>query len=122
MKHLISLAWDWGRQCFGAAHMSDSKVRTLRALEELTELAQSLGVPEHQAALVISTVYSRPAGKAFIEMGDHLLTSMVLLRTLGVQDPEPLMAEVLMRCYAKRPEDFAKRNQEKIALGLGESP
>ena len=117
MKHLITIAWEWGSRCFGEGHMMNVPVRALRAAEEVIELAQAVGVPETKMALLVKTVYARPGGMAYQEVGGSMVTLMILCRALGI-DPEEAFVLELRRCLSKSPESFERRNQEKSDLGL----
>ena len=48
MRHLLAIALDWARRCFGEAQMKNPATRSLRVLEEAAELAQSCGVPSRK--------------------------------------------------------------------------
>lgn len=117
MRDLIIVAWDWGVRCFGADHMNNHKIRALRAAEEVIELAQALGVPQDTILKLVSTVYSRPPGSALQEIGGSMVTLVVLCRALEI-DPTDAFVTELRRCLAKDPAHFAKRNQDKIDMGL----
>lgn len=117
MNYLIEIAWDWGFRCFGAVHMNNHRIRSLRTTEEVIELGQALGVPENVVHKLVTTVYSRPPGSIYQEIGGSMLTLVCLCRSMGV-DPEEALAFEIRRCLAKDPAHFTKRNQDKIDLGL----
>lgn len=114
---LAQLAYEWAIRCFGYDHVHDKTVRATRALEEMLELAQALGVPEEQAVKCAQVVYSRPKGDYAQEVGGVMLTTHVLCSGMH-EDADELFLRELSRVLAKDPEAFAKRNQEKIDLGL----
>ena len=117
IKVLTQIAWEWGCRCFGQDHMVTHNIRALRFVEEAIELAQACGVPEHKAAKVVRIVYSRPAGSVLQEIGGSMVTLSILARTLGY-DVETAFDIEVRRCLMKEPAHFAKRNKEKIDLGL----
>lgn len=117
MKHLIEIAWEWGKRCFGAGHMTNYSIRALRTTEEVVELGQALGVPADVVHKLVDVVYSRPPGDVYQEIGGSMVTLMCLCRSLNI-DPEEAFAVEIRRCLAKPPEHFAMRNQDKIDLGL----
>lgn len=114
---MTRIATDWARRCFGHDHVNNRAIRGLRTLEESAELAQALEVPRDIALKCIETVYSRPVGEPQQEIGGTLLTTVVLCESMGL-DPEELLERELRRVLKKSPEHFAKRNREKLELGL----
>lgn len=114
---LQAIAWDWGVRCFGLDHMRDPKIRALRFLEEALELAQACGVTEGKASLALTSVYQRKSGETMQEFGGCMVTLSVLAYTLGYNVEGVFLHEVT-RCISKSTEHFAKRNEEKLALGL----
>lgn len=117
MKHLQALANSWAIRAFGTAHVANSKICALRLLEEAIELAQAEGVLRCMVDHCVEVVYSRPVGDANQEIGGVLMTSAVYCGCKGLDLEEALRIE-LDRVLAKPLEQFAKRNQEKIDLGL----
>ena len=117
IKVLTKIAWEWGCRCFGEDHMTTRGVRALRFIEETIELAQACGVPEDRVAEVVRVVYSRPSGDVLQEIGGSMVTLSVLAHILGY-DIETAFDIEVRRCLAKDPAHFAKRNKEKIDLGL----
>jgi len=117
IKTLTKIAVDWGNRCFGIDHMRNEQIRALRFAEEALELAQVCGVSEAKAIELIRVVFSRPVGRHLQEVGGTMVTLAVLCDTLGIDMEEAFQIEV-RRCLDKDPAHFAKRNQEKIGLGL----
>lgn len=117
MNDLAKIAWEWGVRCFGFQHMTNLKVRSLRCTEEVVELGQALGVPEDVVHKLVSTVYSRPPGEVRQEIGGSMVTLVCLCEALQIDPTEAFVTE-LRRCLAKDPAHFAKRNRDKIDLGL----
>jgi NTP pyrophosphatase (non-canonical NTP hydrolase) len=113
----VTVAYEWAIRAFGADHVSDVRVRALRAAEEVVELAQSVGVERDLVHRLVDTVYGRPPGEPPQELGGSLLTLVVLARVLD-EDPEELFEREVLRVLGKSPEHFARRNQEKLGLGL----
>lgn len=117
MRHTVTIALDWAIRCFGSGHVYDQAVRSLRIAEEAVELAQAYGLPKEKLIDLVNIVYSRPPGRPEQELGGVLMTTFVLCGARG-QDPEAVFVEELCRVLAKSPEHFAKRNHEKLNLGL----
>lgn len=117
MKILTRIAHDWAIRCFGIEHVTNLPVRALRTLEETTELAQALGLSRDQAHLCVDRVYDRPAGDADQEIGGVMVTLNVLCESMG-KDSEALYEKEVRRVLNKPSDHFAKRNQDKIDLGL----
>lgn len=120
MSALSRIARDWSIRCFGRDHFLNRPLRALRTLEESAELAQALDVPVATALQCIRTVYSRPKGDADQELGGTLMTAVILSESMG-RDPDEILEREIRRVLAKSPEHFAKRNQDKIDLGLDAS-
>jgi NTP pyrophosphatase (non-canonical NTP hydrolase) len=114
---LDCIAWDWGVRCFGVQHMSDTRIRALRMAEEAIELTQALELERELLHRLVDAVFSRPHGSVHQEAGGTLLTVRMLCVALNL-DPEDVFLKEIRRCLSKSPEEFAKRNQEKIKLGL----
>lgn len=114
---LSRIAWNWGVRSFGFEHMTDEKVRSFRLAEEAIETAQACDVPEEQMHLLVSTVYKRARGDLGQELGGVAVTLGVLALKAGTSI-EAVMEREVQRVLTKTPEHFAKRNAEKIALGL----
>lgn len=117
MNRLQILASQWAARAFGTAHVTNSKIRALRLLEEAIELAQSEGIPRHLVDHSTEVVYSRPPGEANQEIGGVLLTAAVYCTCNYINIEDALFTE-LQRVLNKPIESFAARNAEKIALGL----
>jgi len=115
---LQMLAFEWGTRCFGKDHMINQRIRSLRHAEEAIELAQVCGVELELMHKLVDVVYSRPHGLPRAELGGSLLTAGVLTLILTGESINEILYEELRRCLRADPEDFAKRNQEKIGLGL----
>lgn len=117
MQTISLIALDWAIRCFGREHVSNESVRALRVAEEAIELGQSLGVPKETMLKCVEVVYSRAHGQWHQELGGVLLTAVVLAASKGV-DPEETLRYELRRVLGHTAESFARRNSEKIALGL----
>ena len=117
IKALTQIAVEWGIRCFGIEHMQNPRVRALRFAEEAIELAQACGVSEDKATELVRAVYSRPVGQPMQEVGSSMVTLTVLCHTLGIDLENAFQIEVL-RCLAKDSAHFAKRNWQKLDLGL----
>ena len=117
IKSLTEIVVQWGWRCFGMAHMGDTRIRALRFAEEAIELAQACNVSEEKMQLLVATVYSRPRGEGTQEVGGCMVTLTVLCRAMNIDLEKAFFTEVC-RCLTKTPEHFAKRNEEKLRLGL----
>lgn len=120
MSALSRIAHEWAVRCFGDKHVINSGTRSLRTVEEAIELCQALGVSRELAHKAVDTVYSRPIGEPEQEIGGVLLTINILCESLGV-DADALFERELRRVLMKSPEHFAKRNKDKVDLGLDAS-
>ena len=118
MKPIATIALDWAIRCFGQSHVFDDKVRSLRIAEEAVELCQSMEVPKEKALALVEMVYSRPAGEPHQELGGVMMTVTVMCAAHG-RDTDDILLTELRRVLEKSPDHFAKRNQEKIDLGMG---
>lgn len=121
MKPTTQIALDWARRSFGEEHVSNVPVRCLRLAEEAVELAQAAGVPKNKMLDLVEIVYSRPKGKVSQEIGGVIMTPTVLCAAFGF-DTDHFFETELRRVLAKSTEHFAKRNQDKIDLGLDAAP
>lgn len=117
MKPLHALALDWAIRCFGSEHVSDLPTRALRTAEEAVELAQACGVGMEKMFDLVRVVYSRPRGSPVQEIGGIMLTVAVLCAVRGY-DPDELFLTELRRVLDKPADHFAKRNQDKLDMGL----
>lgn len=117
MQMMTTVLYEWGVRSFGWQHMQDDKVRALRFAEEAIELVQSIGLDKDHVHKLVDVVYSRPHGDVHQEMGGCMVTLAVLGRVFGMSVDEAMYREML-RVLSKSPEHFAKRNEEKMQLGL----
>lgn len=117
MKPTTQIALDWALRSFGEEHVSNVPVRCLRLAEEAVELAQAAGLPKDKILDLVEIVYSRPQGAIAQEIGGVMMTATVLCASLG-EDTDFFFQNELRRVLAKSTEHFAKRNQDKIDLGL----
>jgi hypothetical protein len=117
MRPTIRIALSWAIRAFGKEHVFDTRIRALRVAEEAIELAQASGVAEEQLHRLIGIVYTRPVGDPIQEIGGVLMTTYVLAARLGF-DPEEIFLSELLKVLAKPAEHYAKRNQEKLDLGM----
>lgn len=120
MSFITRFAHDWAKKVFGREYVERIPTGALRSLEEQAELAQACDVPEEIALKCIRTVYSRPVGDKAQEIGGVLLTTAILCESLYLDFDECLQDE-LRRVLQKSEAHFAKRNQEKVNLGLNVS-
>ena len=71
-------AWDWLCLALGRAVARNKRQRALRFIEEAIELAQALGLGEHEIVAEARKVYSQPAHGIEREIGGVLVTLAVL--------------------------------------------
>lgn len=117
MKTTTKIALEWATRCFGREHVYNFAIRALRLAEEAVELAQAYKVPKQTMLDLVETVYSRPAGNPEQELGGVMMTATVLAGAHGF-DPDVFLDEELCRVLRKSEAHFAKRNQDKLDLGL----
>lgn len=117
MKTLTRIAYEWAIRSFGSEHVHNFPIRSLRLAEEAIELAQAFDVPKDKLHELIEMVYARPKGQFEQEIGGVMMTATVLAAATGF-DPDSFFEEELRRVLRKPSEHFAKRNQEKIDLGM----
>lgn len=117
MKATTKIAVDWACRSFGADHVYNFPIRALRLTEEAVELAQAYGLPKEKVLDLVEIVYGRPPGKPEQELGGVMMTATVLAGAHG-HDPDRYFEIELRRVLAKSSDHFAKRNQDKIDLGL----
>ncbi len=117
MEPLTRICLAWACNAFGAEHAFNLPLRTLRCAEEAVELAQAAGVSREKMFELVDIVYSRPKGMVHQEIGGVL---MVITTICAIQggDPSFYLTNELCRILKQPIEKFAKRNQDKIDLGL----
>jgi len=117
MQPTQAIAFDWAIRSFGADHVFNTPLRALRLAEEAVELAQACKVPEEKMQELVKIVYSRPTGMVHQEVGGVMMTLNVLCAALNI-DPDEAFVKELRRVLSKSPEHFAKRNADKMRVGL----
>lgn len=73
---------EWIRRCFPGATLPEE--RGLRALEEMIELAQAMGVDRGQAHRLVDYVFDRPVGEIGQEIGGVALTLSAVASTVDI--------------------------------------
>lgn len=122
IRPITQIALDWAIRCFGTEHVRDPRVRALRLAEEAVELCQAYRIPKGKMEDLITMVYSREAGDGYQEVGGVLMTATVFSAAIFQQDPEEVFNYELRRVLDKPAEHFAKRNREKLDLGMHVMP
>ena len=117
MKQAYEIAMSWAKEAFGETQMYSPQIRSLRALEEIAEFAQSVGVPIEKLQLVLQTVYARPHGDPQQELGGVMMTAILLCMSCAA-DPDRVFMDECNRVMTKPIAHFKQRNQEKLDLGL----
>lgn len=111
MNDLQMRVLTWAKGIFGDLAVNKQE-RALRLLEEATELAQALEVPQTQALRMVDEVYQRKVGRAEDEMSGVALTASACAGVLGLDLIEIAEAElqrietpeVTARCIARQDE------------------
>lgn len=117
MKPIAVIALDWDVRCFGRDHVFNGAVRSLRVAEEAIELVQSFDIEKEKALALVEMVYSRPKGNPRQEIGGVMMTITVMCAAMG-DDTDDILLTEMRRVLEKSPDHFAKRNQEKLDLGM----
>lgn len=96
----------WVRSTFGNVVLMHKEERCLRALEEVTELAQCGAVTREQAHAIIDQVYDKPVElNPSKEIAGSLLTILGTAYAFGVHNVEEPLNVEMCRVW---------KNQEKI--------
>lgn len=117
MDSTTKIALDWAIRSFGDEHVYNLPIRALRCAEEAIELAQAYEIPKQKMHELVEIVYGRPVGLPQQELGGVAMTATVLAAAQG-SGLDWFFERELRRVLAKPAEHFAKRNQDKIDLGL----
>lgn len=110
----------WVVTTFGPETALDAPERSLRAAEEVIELAQACGVAGETIHRLVDYVYARPPGVPKQEIGGSMLTLYAAAQACGVDADEAYEAEMQR---VERPEvvDRCQRRQlEKREALLGD--
>jgi NTP pyrophosphatase (non-canonical NTP hydrolase) len=111
------IALDWAVRSFGEDHVYNSQIRGLRLVEEAVELAQALGITKEKLIYLLDIVYQRKPGVPTQEMGGVMMTATVLCASWGFEAEDAFLQE-LRRVLDKPTEEFTRRNDEKVKMGL----
>jgi NTP pyrophosphatase (non-canonical NTP hydrolase) len=90
--------------------------RGLRAVEEVVELAQSLGTPLYLVFDVVENVYSKEPGNAHRELGQAFLTLLAVAHATG-SDIEEAFDDEWERVLDMPEGYFANRMRRKVERG-----
>ncbi len=77
-------AWDWLGLALGRDVARSKRQRALRFVEEAIELAQAIGISEHEVIDEARNIYSVPAHGVEREIGGVLVTLAVLCEAYGL--------------------------------------
>lgn len=119
MRHWQGVVSRWVRSTFGDEHQDSTLERSSRFFEEAIEFCQATGLRQELAQEIFNKVYSKPAGKVHIEVGDALVTLLALAENQG---ENALQCLIDWSDRAHRPEVIEKcrkHQQEKKSQGLG---
>lgn len=98
----MQLVRGWTNQVFEErAEEFTPKIRALRLLEEITELAQAEGVNEAEARIILLRVYEKPAGKPYQELGGTMVTLLSYCDCAG-HDPAQAFIDEYIRILNPR--------------------
>jgi hypothetical protein len=108
---------DWVRSTLGEDVARNIPERALRAAEEVIELAQACNVPAETLHRLVDYVFSRPAGKAYQEIGGSMVTLYAAAEALKLDADVCLVMEcerietpeVIERCRRRQLEKSAAR-------------
>lgn len=93
--------WEWFKACFGSAGLTDHAQRDFRFFEEATELIQARGnMSEEEAIAMVRSVYAKPAGKTYQEIGGVATTFAMLCNSADI-DQEHAADTELLRVWGK---------------------
>jgi len=122
MNELLNVA-AWVRETFGEASAENAPERTLRAVEEVVELAQALDVDPATLHRLIDYVYSRPVGNVGQEIAGSLVTIFAAAAALEVDVDEVFAAE-MDRIHTPEVIERCRRRQheKREALAQGQTP
>lgn len=108
---------EWVRETFGEISMVIAE-RVQRVLEEACELAQAEGMGVTDAHTLVDYVWARPSGRREQELGGLQVTILAYAAAAGLSAEAAEVAEV-ERVLGKDPADFRRRQNEKVAAGIG---
>ena len=111
----------WVFETFGPRVAADAKERVLRAVEEVVELAQAVGLEPPVIHRLVDYVFSRPAGKPDQEIAGSMVTLYAAAEALEV-DADAVFEEELARI--QRPEiiERCRRRQSEKREALVAAP
>lgn len=117
MSFMQRVVGQWCARAFGVMVSVDRKDRSIRIVEEATELCQYEGVDPAVLHKLIDVVFSRPIGFPYQEMGGIAVTSLAYCEASGMSFESCLEQEV-ERILDKDISLFRARQAEKVALGV----
>lgn len=110
----------WVVSTFGPETALDAPERTLRAAEEVIELAQACGVDAETIHRLVDYVFARPPGVPKQEIGGSMLTLYAAAQACGVDADEAYEAEMLRVELPEVVERCRRRQLEKREALLGD--
>ena len=103
----------WACQVLGLKSASDIVERVLRAVEEVLELAQTVGVGRDQLHRLVDYVYGRPVGKAAQEIAGSMVTLYAAAGALGIDAQTAFETEMARIQQPEVIERVRRRQTEK---------
>lgn len=110
----------WVERVLGPEATADARERSLRAVEEVIELAQVCGVQSEVLHRLVDYVFARPVGEAAQEVAGSLLTVYGVATALGVNANKALEAELERVQKPEVMEKVRKRQLEKREALVGD--
>lgn len=98
LKAYANAVNDWMEATFEPYIIRSKRERSLRFLEEATELVQSLGLTRDDAHNIVEHVYGRPVGEPKQEVGGVTVTLAALTNAAEI-DLEQAATVELARCW-----------------------
>jgi hypothetical protein len=109
----------WAHRIFGYQVASNVPERSLRFVEEATELAQACGSTREELHRLIDYVYARPVGEPAKEIAGSLVTLYVLASALDVDVDEVVDTELVRINTPEVIERVLRRQKEKREVTAG---
>ncbi len=110
----------WILETFGPDFLRNGHERSLRAVEEVVELAQAAGVTAEIVHKIVDYVFSRPAGTVEQEIAGSMVTIYGAATALGVNAQKEFEKELARINTPEVRERCQKRQAEKCAAMVAE--
>jgi len=107
----------WVHLAFGKEAVTNPQERSMRAVEEVVELAQVVGVTAETLHRLVNYVFSRPVGTAESEVAGSMVTIYAAATSLNVNADAALEKE-LVRLYQPEVLERCRRRQAEKRRAL----